>query len=144
PSPFGERIALTQIADSYVYLAEPQQALNFFNQALQIVTPAFDGFAQGYIRLNLARLKLQTGDFQEALAQGFSAQESFHQIGLRDWEADTRLTLGTIYRALGDDQQAFNSFTQAFDLSVAAGDLRVKALSLRDLAGVSIQLGRRA
>jgi CHAT domain-containing protein/Tfp pilus assembly protein PilF len=143
-TPFGERIALTQIADSYVYLGEPQQALNFFNQALQIVTPAFDRFAQGYIRLNLARLKLQIGELQDALAQGLGSRENFHQIGLQDWEADTHLALGAIYSALGDAQQAFNSFNQAFALSAAAGDLRLKALSLSDLAGVSIRLGRQA
>jgi tetratricopeptide (TPR) repeat protein len=144
PSPFGERIALTQIADSYVYLGEPQQALSYFNQALQVVTPAFEVFAQGYIRLNLARLRMQIGELQEALTQGVRAQESFHQVGIRDWEADTWLSLGAIYRALGDNGQSYNSFNRAYDLSVAAGDLRIKALSLRELAGVSIQMGRRS
>ncbi|HKX32146.1 MAG TPA: CHAT domain-containing protein [Blastocatellia bacterium] len=140
----GEKLALTQIADGRVYLGEPQQALTYFNRALQIQAPVFDAHAQGYIRFNLARLKLQTGELQEALAQAQLSLESYRQIGSRDWQAHTRLVLGRIYQALGDDQQALHSFDQAFDLSTATGDPYLRALSLCDLAGVAIRLGRQA
>lgn len=141
-TPLGERIAQTQIADSYVFLGEPQRALDHFNRALEIVTPAFDAFAQGYIRLNLARLKLQNGDFQEALTQGKQSLGFFQQSGTRDWEAKTRQTLGQIYQALGDEEQTLDSYTKGLELCDAVGDVYLKALLLLDLSGASIKFGR--
>ena len=89
----------------------------------------------------LARIHFESGETAQALAEYRRAQEVFHNLGDRAWEAQTLKNLGEIFLAQERPRDALGDFERARHLYSATRNRSGAAVSLRGMARAERQRG---
>jgi len=90
---------------------------------------------------NLGWAYFQLGDNERALEKFLAAEKAAAQLGNIGFELKWLLTAGYVYRDLDDDQRAAHLYRQALDLARQIDSKEDIAITLEDLANVSLLAG---
>ena len=116
------------------YTGDYIQAMNHFDEALQIAREAPEGYdrseAMVYIQMNIANVYMATGDFKSALNVVNETSREAYQIGLNDQLIEAEANQATAEYHLGNWDKSVYHSRRALDICHFAGD-RVRDSSMR-------------
>lgn len=121
--------------------ASLRQAIERFNQCLQLNQRNQDMPLQSICLLGLGRIHGILGDSQKALDFYHQALSMFRKVGDRDGEATALNNLGLIYKDLGDRPKALSYYSQALSIRRSIGDRAGEASTLNNIGLVYSALG---
>jgi len=138
----GKSAALGNIGIVYSYLGKPNEALSYYNQALEIYKKSGDkeGMANSFLDLGVVYKDL--GNPDEALRNYEEALEIEKEIGNDGLKADALGNIGTIYDDLGKYDEALKYHSEALEIFKKIKDEQGIANTLRNMADVQISLGK--
>lgn len=121
----SEARQLGEIAWTYDYLGEKQQALVYYNQALSVTQTAADrGWEAGALRM-IGDLHNNMGEKQKALDYYTRLLQLSREISNRSGEAYALQIIGQTYNSMGEHQKALDRHQESLSISRAAGDGQV-------------------
>lgn len=129
-----EARTLYLLALRYQDLGEPQQALNFCLQALDLGRETRDRFRESIALNSIGGFYYSLGDKSKAIDYYEQALALSREIGDRSTELASLVNLGVAYKALGESQRAIDFYNQSLPAARAAGNARVEAAALSNLA----------
>jgi CHAT domain-containing protein len=138
---FDEAYLLHSIGLVYMNISQPQKALTYCEQTLDISTK------KGYKRITAASL-YSIGSVYRSLGQPQKALEYFQkalsvhrEMGNNRGESITLNSIGLVYLALGQMEEARQNFEKAYPLAHASGDKTAEVNSLNTLATTYLHSG---
>ncbi len=117
-------------------MSEPQQALDFYNQALDIQRRVNDRPEQGMTLKNIAQVYKSLGDYQLSIDTYNQALEIFKSIGDRARQASTLNEIGSVYQEAQDYQKSLAYYNQALALARQNNDFSVQVSVLHSIVRV--------
>jgi CHAT domain-containing protein len=138
----GEQFeTLFNMSAAYRVMSDPQKALDYSNQALQVAHTLGDKSRQARsLRLSLV-LNRDSGKLEEALKVGDEALRISREIGDKKNEASTLYSLGAIYRISGELEKALHFNSEALNLYRATGERSEEAALLEIIGFLNSYLG---
>jgi CHAT domain-containing protein/tetratricopeptide (TPR) repeat protein len=132
---------LFNMSAAYRVMSDPQKALDYSNQALQIAQILGDKGRQARsLKLNLV-LYRDSGKLEEALKAGDETLRIYRETGDKKNEASTLYSIGAIYRISGELEKAIHFNNESLLLYRAAGDRREEAALLEIIGFLNSHLG---
>ncbi|MEH2011914.1 tetratricopeptide repeat protein [Nostoc sp.] len=123
---------LRQIAYCEHQIGEVDQALNYYQQALNLC-PAEDEQELASIYHYFGMLKYYKGEVDEAIAHYNQSLEITERIGDVQTKAATLHQLGIIYANKGEVDQAIALYKQSLEINERIGNVQTKAATLNNL-----------
>jgi tetratricopeptide (TPR) repeat protein len=134
---------------AYKSLGQYQEALNFYQQSLEIkreidVAEGTESDRNGEANSlsNLGNVYCRLGQYQEALNFHQQSLAIRREIGNRNGEANSLNNLGNVCNLLGQYQEALNFHQQSLVIEREIGDHQGEATSLMNLGNVYDSLGK--
>lgn len=143
----GRAMAQNNIASAYKYLGNVDGAIKSFRAALSIhdALPSRDQMEtqknRAALQLNLATVHQDIGDISKALESFNEADQFWSRLANKRETGRARQWLGEAYQLAGNRDRARAYFEQAIQLRRDANDYRGAALSMLDLARLSLEQG---
>ena len=146
----GEADNLDSIGRVYYRTGQPQQALNFLQQALSLWREV-GGSPEERLRqrrgeattLNsIGLVYIDIGQPQLALTFYQQALPIKREVSDRSGEARTINNIGLVYSNIGQPQQALNFYQQALPIRREVGDRRGESITLNNIGGVYSNIGQ--
>jgi CHAT domain-containing protein/Tfp pilus assembly protein PilF len=139
----GEGRTLASLGGAYYEgMRQPQDALPYFQQALEIQTEMQDDIAASATLCGLGVI-FQTLDHpQEALAHYQQALAACREVGNRGAEGAILHNLGMLYKAVGRPQQALACYEEALHVLCDVGSRRGTMKVLHSASQLDYALGR--
>ncbi|BBD65670.1 TPR repeat-containing protein [Nostoc commune NIES-4072] len=131
---------LRQIAYCEHQIGEVDQALNYYQQALNLC-PAEDEQELASIYHYFGMLKYYKGEVDQAIALYNQSLEITERIGYVQGKAATLHELGRIYADKGEVDQAIALYNQSLEITERIGDVQGKASTLHDLGYIYANKG---
>jgi len=132
-----EATAHSNVGRVHDLLGHPQEALDHYHRALQLVRFVADQSGEARVLNNLGVLHRRLGEVSAALARYSEALQVFRALGDRRWQARVLNNLGLLYGYAGDLAKARLSLEEALPLWRAVGDHRGEATTLTNLGLVT-------
>jgi DNA-binding SARP family transcriptional activator len=126
----GEAQAANNLADAYLRLGRPDDALQPLNRALVLQVEAGRRYGEGVTLNNLGEAYLDLGRLDEAIASIQAARRIFMEVKTLRGEGYAAHNLGRAYLGLGRSGEAATYFGQALDIRQRAGDRYSEAMTL--------------
>lgn len=126
----------------YNHLAQYEQALSYYHEALTISQGIGYRYGEGAALYNLGRSYSRLGQDELALDYYQQALIISQAVGARGGEVQTLNVIGILYSRLEQYQQALDYYQQALALSRAISDRHSEALSLTGIGRVYGDLGQ--
>ncbi len=147
---YTEGVILNNIGIVYRLIGQPQQALNFYQQALLIIRGAGDSIEEKLRQRNgeaatLNNIGLAYDELKQpaqALAYYQQSLPITREIGNRIGEATALNNIGAIHERLGQPQQALDYYQQALGINQEIGDRTGEAGNLNNIGIVYDGLGQ--
>ncbi|MEH2109324.1 tetratricopeptide repeat protein [Nostoc sp.] len=136
------RVALNNLGLGYLSLGQYQQAIEFFQQSLEIAREIGDRNSGGKSLANLGNAYNHQGQYQQAIDFLQQSLEIAREIGDRNTEGASLANLGLAYFSLGQYQQAIDLFEQSLDIVREIGDRNTEGKSLMSLGLAYFSLGQ--
>ena len=114
-------------------LGHPQEALDHYRRALDLVRRMGNRQGEARVLNNLGVLHRRLGEVSEALARYSEALDVFRALDDRRWQARVLNNLGSLYGYLGDLAKSRLSLEQALPLWRDVGDRHGEASTLTNL-----------
>ena len=117
-------------------LGRQQEALKYYEQALQIRREIGDRGQEGVVLNNLGNVYYDLRQKQEALRYYEQALQIHRDLKNRKEEGTTLTNLGSMYNVLGQKQEALHYYEQALRIRREVGDRRGEGATLANLGSV--------
>ncbi len=104
------------VADIYLVLKRPEDALRSYEQALDLLVKLEDGEKQARVLANMGLIEAQTGRGQSAVSRFRRSLELFESEGRTLHVAQQWGNMGSAYRDMKDYDQAMESYGRALPL----------------------------
>lgn len=104
------------VADIYLVLKRPEDALRSYEQALDLLVKLEDGEKQARVLANMGLIEAQTGRGQGAVSRFRRSLELFEREGRTLHVAQQWGNMGSAYRDMEDYDQAMESYGRALPL----------------------------
>ena len=140
--PGRRAIVLNNIGVAYSSLNEPERALDYLQQALDILRTGTDRSAEALTLNNIGYAYNRLAKFKEAQDYYNQSRVMVQKIGNRSLEAQTLDLLGTTYSDMGQPQKALELHQQALEIQRTAKNVRREAIDLSNLGHVYNLLGQ--
>lgn len=138
-------VVLTFLATAYTNLGELDQALEIYQQTLQLYQEQDDRHSQVLVLRALAEIYTQLGKYQEAIHSTQDALSLCEEVcrdgGYRQVQADVLNTMGLIFAKLGDPEQALVHYEAALSIVKEVGNVQGEAATLNNIGNVQGDLG---
>jgi tetratricopeptide (TPR) repeat protein len=135
---FASNIALTSDV-----LGRKQEALSYYEQALQAYREVEDRAEEGRVLNSVSRLYYDLGRGQEALQSMKQALRLNQEEGDRKAEGATLNNLGLLYDDSGYKEEALRYFEQALRISQEEGEREGEGMMLNNIGRVYHSLGKK-
>ncbi|QFS48567.1 tetratricopeptide repeat protein [Nostoc sphaeroides] len=135
------RASLTLLGNAYNSLGQYQQAIEFYQQSLEISREIGDRNGEGSSLGNLGIAYNSLGEYQRAIEFHQQSLEIFREIGDRNGEGSSFNNLGNAYKSLGEYQRAIEFHQQSLEISREIGDRNGEGNSLGNLGNAYLSLG---
>jgi CHAT domain-containing protein/tetratricopeptide (TPR) repeat protein len=140
--PFQEADSLNFIGGIYDDQGEPDQALAFYQQALDIWRPLGDTESQAVVLNNIGKVHRTLGEWQEALRFYEQSLEALGMLGNPPTKARILNNIGNVYNISGEPQRALGYLEEALKLAQDSG-LKVLEIAILNNLGTAWRgLGR--
>ncbi len=133
---------LIELGSAYYSLSEFNQAIDFYQQALEICKEIGDRSGQANSLNNLGNGYYSLGQYQQAIQLYQQSLEIAREIGDRNGEASSLGNLGNASYSLGQYQQAIQFQQQQLEICREIGDRNGEAISLNNLGLAYESLGQ--
>ena len=137
----GEGFALGNLGLAFSDLGEPEKAIGYYEQTLEVSREIGDQWAEGAALGNLGVAYSALGEFEKAIDIHEQALVVAREIGDRHMEASALTGLGLTYADLGKVESAIGQYEQAHMIASEIGDLRGAATALGNLGVAHKNLG---
>ena len=124
------------------YLSDPDRALNYFNQALEICRETGNPYEEAWTLWGLGGLAMLVDDYTAALEHLSEAQRIAEEIGATLQVGWDMYHSGDAWYNLGDFQRALENYQQALDIFDSAQHPRGKVRALVSIGLAHLALGR--
>jgi tetratricopeptide (TPR) repeat protein/transcriptional regulator with XRE-family HTH domain len=139
--PVGEVQSLTTMADSYLQLNRPNEAIALLRGVLDMDPGLITRYAQGVVQNNLGEAYNMLGRHGEAVVCLQQAGEIFDEVGDTRGAGFAMHNLGQAYRGLDRGAAAISALERAVKLRHACGDPFDEACSWQALGHAHLALG---
>ena len=129
-------ITLNHIGLVYHHRGQYEEALTYYQQALDICQVTGDRAGEGTSLNNIGGIYQLTGQYEKALTYYERALGIRQEIGDRRGEATTLHNIGLGYRSLGQCAEALTHYKKALDIRQEVGDWRGEGISLDAIGSV--------
>jgi tetratricopeptide (TPR) repeat protein len=123
-------------------LGDPERALNYFNQALEICRDTHNPYEEAWTLWGLGGLAMLVDDYTAALKHLSEARRIAEEIGATLQVGWDIYHSGDAWYNLGDFQQALENYQQALDIFGTAQHPRGKVRALVSIGLAHLALGR--
>jgi CHAT domain-containing protein len=136
-----EVFTLISIGRVFYYSGENQQALEHFQQSLEISQSSSykEGLAEAHY--NIANVQLDLGNLQAAREKYEKASEMWRSLNLLRGQARCKITLAIIAVKLGEQQRAVDLYRQALEINRGIGSKIGEATALNGLGYAYLETG---
>jgi CHAT domain-containing protein/Tfp pilus assembly protein PilF len=138
-------VVLTFLATAHTNLGELDQALEIYQQTLQLYQEQDDRHSQVLVLRALAEIYTKLGKYQEAIDSTQDALSLCEDVcrdgGYRQVKADVLNTMGLIFAKLGDPAQALVHYESALSIVKDVGNIQGEAATLNNIGNVQGDLG---
>jgi DNA-binding SARP family transcriptional activator len=138
----GEAQTANNLADAYLRLGRPEDALEPLKRALVLQVEVGHRYGEGVTLNNMGEAYLDLGRLDEAISSIEAARQIFIEVGTLRGEGYAAHNLGRGYLGLGQAGQAVTFFGQALNIRRRAGDRHSQAMSLLYLGRAQRQAGQ--
>ncbi|MEQ9359471.1 CHAT domain-containing protein, partial [Coleofasciculus chthonoplastes] len=138
----GVATTLNNIGSVYDTIGQPQQALDYYNQALPIFQEVGDLSGEAAILNNIGSVYDTIGQPQQALDYYNQALPIRREVSDLSGEAGTLNNIGAVYDTIGQPQQALDYYNQALPIFQEVGDLSGVATTLNNIGAVYDTIGQ--
>jgi tetratricopeptide (TPR) repeat protein/nucleoside phosphorylase len=121
---------------------QPQEALKYYQESLQIKKETGDRAWEATILNNIGGIYDAIGQRQEALKYFREALPIRQEVGDRVGEAATLNNIGAVYRAIGQPQEALKYYREALPIHQEVGDRAGEATTLNNIGLVYDDIGQ--
>jgi tetratricopeptide (TPR) repeat protein len=118
------------------FLGQYQEALNLYQQSLEIQREIGDRSGEANSLMNLGNVYDSLGQYQKALNFHQQSLAIQREIGDIQGEANSLNNLGNVYGSLGQYQEALDFFQQSLEIQREIGDIQGEASLLTGLGNV--------
>jgi tetratricopeptide (TPR) repeat protein len=132
---------LGNLGSTYYSLGETRQAIEFYNQRLEIVREIGDRRGEGNALGNLGVAYAAIGETRQAIEFYEQQLKIVREISDRSGEGNALGNLGSAYYALGETRQAIEFYEQHRDIAGEIGDRRGAGNALGNLGIAYYSLG---
>jgi DNA-binding SARP family transcriptional activator len=126
----GEAQTANNLADAYLRLGRPEDALEPLKRALVLQVEVGHRYGEGVTLTNMGEAYLDLDRLDEAISSIEAARQIFIEVGTLRGEGYAAHNLGRAYLGLGRFSQAITFFGQALDIRQRAGDRHSQAMTL--------------
>jgi CHAT domain-containing protein/Tfp pilus assembly protein PilF len=138
-------VVLTFLATAHTNLGELDQALEIYQQTLQLYQEQDDRHSQVLVLRALAEIYTKLGKYQEAIDSTQDALSLCEDVcrdgGYRQVKADVLNTMGLIFAKLGDPEQALVHYESALSIVKDVGNIQGEAATLNNIGNVQGDVG---
>ena len=138
----GQAAALDNLGRTYSDMGDGQQALQYFNQSLEIWRAVGNREGEALTLNDLGPAYAGLGQKQKSLEVYNQALKIWRDTGSRQGEALTLNFIGRLYRDLGLHQTALDYYNQALPIWREVGNRSGEALALSDIGRAYAELGQ--
>ena len=138
----GEATTLNNIGSVYRAIGQPNQALNYYQQALPILREVQNRSGEATTLNNLGLVYDAIGQPNQALNYYQQALPIRREVQDRSGEATTLNNIGSVYRAIGQPNQALNYYQQALPIFREVQNRSGEATTLNNIGGVYDAIGQ--
>ncbi|HEX4257336.1 MAG TPA: BTAD domain-containing putative transcriptional regulator [Streptosporangiaceae bacterium] len=138
----GEAQAANNLADAYLRLGRPEEALDPLKRALALYVEAEHRYGEGIALNNMGEVYLDLGQLDEAIDSIQAARRIFTEVKTLRGEGYAAHNLGRAYLGLGRSDEAAAFFGQALDIRQRSGDRHSQAVTLLFLGRAQRRIGR--
>jgi DNA-binding SARP family transcriptional activator len=138
----GEAQAANNLADAYLRLGRPEEALEPLKRALTLYVEAGHRYGEGIALNNMGEVYLDLGQLEDAIDSIQAARRIFTEVKTLRGEGYAAHNLGRAYLGLGRSDQAAAFFGQALDIRQRSGDRHSQAVTLLFLGRAQRRIGK--
>ncbi len=135
-SPPRRAIVLNNIGVAYSSLGEPERALDYLQQAVEIMKTGTDRNAEALTMNNIGYAYNRLAKYKEAQDYYSGARAMVQKSGNRSLEAQTLDHLGATYSDMGQPEKALDLHQQSLEIQRTAKNIRREAFSHLNLGHV--------
>ncbi len=135
-SPARRAIVLNNIGVAYSSLGEPERALDYLQQSLEIMKTGTDRNAEALTLNNIGYAYNRLAKYKEAQDYYGQARAMVQKSGNRSLEAQTLDHLGATYSDMGQPEKALDLHQQSLEIQRTAKNIRREAFSHLNLGHV--------
>ncbi len=129
----GEATTLNNIGVVYNSIAQPQEALKYYNQALPIRREVGDRAREATTLNNIGAVYDSISQPQEALKYYNQALPIMREVGDRAGVATTLNNIGAVYNSISQPQEALKYYNQALPIRKEVGDRAGESATLSNI-----------
>jgi CHAT domain-containing protein len=137
----GEMRVLNLLNIQLRKIGEPQTALEYTRQAIQIAGALGDRYQEANSLISLGVLYRSSGENQKALDTFHHARQLFKDLSARYGEAIAVYHIGATLRRIGEQQEALRYVEEAVAVFDSLGDRRGQCNALNSLGQIYLALG---
>ena len=138
----GEGNALRRLGNVDFVLGQHEQAIDLYEQALEIAREVEDHQGEGYVLNNLGNISSVLGQYDQSIDFYEQALEVACKMGDRRGEGDALDGLGNAYWLLGQYQQAIDLYEQSLTIFREIDDRQEEGTVLHNLGNAYADLGQ--
>ncbi|OUL23200.1 transcriptional regulator [Nostoc sp. T09] len=136
------RTSLTSLGLVYKHLGNYQQAIEFYQQSLELSRDIGDRYTEGLSLMRLGSAYDSLGKYKQAIEFYQQSLEIAREIGAHDGEGNSLMNLGLSYIYLGKYQRAIEFCQQSLEIFREMGNRNSEGLSLMNLGIAYYSLGK--
>lgn len=117
-------VYLNNLGNASIDLGEYQQAVDYFERALEVAQDSGNRSGEGSVFGNLGRVFSEVGEYQQAIDFYHQSLIIFQELEDKGNQLLALGSLGIAYKNIGDYSKAKNCYEEAKTLAIGTGDLR--------------------
>jgi len=129
--------ALNEMGQRYLNIGDPEKALVYLKQALDVTRQTDHKQGEGALLNNISQIYDAQGDYETALAYLKQSLAICQQIGDKEGEGTTLNNISQIFKAQGDYETALAYLKQSLQIRQQIGDKAGEGATLNNMAAIA-------